>query len=70
MSALWTPSRVPDRLREVMVAEPSTLTPGPAVLLPAWSLLAPAQGPSGHDSTPAPPPSQPESACSTRVGIH
>lgn len=63
MSALWTPSRVPDRLCEVMAAEPSTLTPGPAALLPAWSPPAPAQGPDGHGSTPAPPPE------STRVGL-
>ena len=39
----------------VRTAEPGTLTLGPAALLPAWSSLAPAQGPGGHGSTPAPP---------------
>jgi len=70
MSALWTPSRGPDRLREIMAAGSSALTPAPASPSPAWPLPAPAQGPGGHGSTPTPAHSHPESAYSTRVGIY
>ena len=62
MSALWTPSRGPDRLREIMAAGSSALTPAPASPSPAWPLPAPAQGPGDHGSTPTPAHSHPESA--------
>ena len=62
MSALWTPSRGPDRLRKIMAAGPSALTPAPASPSPAWPLPAPAQGPEimvQRRLRPTPTPSRP-----------
>jgi len=42
-----------------MVAEPGTLTPGPAAPFLAWSPLAPTQGLGAHGSTLAPAPFTP-----------
>ena len=53
MSAAWTPGLARDRVHGPCggILAPR---PGPAPSAPVWPLLAPAQGPDGTDSTPAP----------------
>ena len=58
MSAAWTPGLARDRVHGPCggILAPR---PGPAPSAPVWPLLAPAQGPDGTDSTPAPAPAPP-----------
>ena len=68
------PPQLSPTLRRLPYPAPATRVPSHVTNVMASDIdlyLAPARRPASHGSTPAlPAPSLPESACSTRVGIH